>query len=334
MRKSYKKFLAKADPNIGLDRPISPIKVGESSSEQSNEPKSPKLLETKQTVATVGPMASTAKGVGRSNIHRSSWPINQMTEPEAIRLNKSMNDKVQKEYNIHGFDVCVEWPAGQPRMYGKDNKNVGKTSVADYGFFKGTISSDGGGIDAYIGPNHESKNVYLLSQKPTSWDIEHGVIRPEEKWMLGFGSIDEAEACYKASMPEEYFLSIGEVSHEDFLQTINTAKTGKTDVISKSVSWREDFKNVQSELKKYLEGEQSATANEQTSTTAEFSPEPDKVTKSSTRYIKRQDLAKRLNIAFPTFKTKLATVKKKQMMKSLLTPTLVGDEEVRVIFNL
>jgi hypothetical protein len=394
-KKSYKKFLKKGDPNVGLDKPLSPIKVGESSG-SSNEPKdttSTHLLSQKQTVATVGPMASTAKGVGRSNISRASFVTNQITSDEAKRIYKSMDDVVQKEYSIHGIDICVEWPAGIPRKYGKDNEFEGKTSYCDYGYFKGTKSADGGGIDVYVGPQHESKNVYLLLQKPTKWDVEHGISEPEQKYMLGFGSIDDAEAGYKASMPEEWFMSIGEVIFMDFLEVIKTAMVeksvdteedwfllnqGQTEKWSLSKSnnasadWRTGFKQTQSELLKYIEGEQSATANQQTDHTAEFSPEPETITKGKTpRYIKRMDLAKRLmektprptsegimsreserkynrtplvrhtrlvdagqTSAIPLFPNRLSTTKKKNMMKSLLSPIVDGDNEVKIVFKL
>jgi hypothetical protein len=213
-----------------------------------------------------------------------------------------MDDRVKVRYEIHGFTVGVEWPAGLPRMYGKDNSKVGKTSYADYGFFEGTTSADGGGIDVYVGPQKQSKKIYLLLQKPTSWDVEHGNREPEPKYMLGFGSIDDAEAGYRASMPEEYFLSIGEVGFEDFVQTIKTALTGKTPVVSKSNNASEDYrlgyKQTKSQAEGYLESAGSSTANQQTPHTAEMSPEPPVIEKGRKRK-KHSELIEKLKAGTP-----------------------------------
>jgi len=283
-KKKYKDFV-KAE--AVKDNPVSPIKMGEGSSASSAEPKDTTVTLTTQV-----------KSIDKPNIARASFITNQLTSDEAKKLSKSMDDKVQKEYCMHGLDICVEWPAGLPRMYGKDNSKAGKISTADYGYFKGTKSDDGGGIDVYVGPNHESQNVYLLLQKPTSWDVEHGMLESEQKYMLGFGDITEAENVYKQSMPEEYFLSIGEVDFKDFIQTLTTAKTGKSPIISKSnnasADWRTGYRAMQADLTKYLEGEQSASANQQTTHTAELSEEQKAVTISPVKNQKRLELAEKL----------------------------------------
>jgi hypothetical protein len=43
-----------------------------------------------------------------------------------------------------------------------------------------------------------------------------GFTDPEEKWMLGFDSIEEAEKAYKGSMPPKWFESIKEVPIDEF----------------------------------------------------------------------------------------------------------------------
>jgi Inorganic Pyrophosphatase len=240
-KKSYKQFISGdglaelSKKAVELDRPVAPIRVGETSSASTpKEPKEENLRVTTMTTGGVG--GGIGKSQERANIERASFIVNQHTPEEVKKIYKSMNDAVKKEYEIHGIPVCIEWPAGQPRMYGKNNDKEGKTSYVDYGFFKGTKSIDGGGVDVYVGPQHESKKVFLLLQKPTSWDVEHGIIDPEPKYMLGFGSIDDAVAGYKSSMPDQWFLCIGEMTFDNFLEVIKVAQDRKSKIISKSLS--------------------------------------------------------------------------------------------------
>jgi len=169
-------------------------------------------------------------------------------------------------------------------------------------------------VDCYVGPMKTSDKVFLLMQKPTKWDLEHGMTAPEEKWMLGFATIEQAKQCYLDSMPDEWFLSIGEVAMGDFEECIRKAKLQKAvdteyewyllnqGMIENwglqksnyaSADWKTGFKQTQEQLKSFLEGEQSNVAAKQTDNTAELSPAPEQIGKS-TRSKKRIELSKKL----------------------------------------
>jgi hypothetical protein len=182
------------------------------------------------------------------------------------------SDPIQATETFAGIPLSIEWPKGKYRMYGQHNEKRGKLMTASYGYFDQTLSSDGEECDFYLGDNKESRSVYLLLQKPTPYDIEHGMIDPECKWMIGFDSMEQAKTNYELSMVPEWFLSISEVSWNDFLEQINTCKTK----IDKAVSndnplaqtlgstppgvggdWddeiRAEFKKSMDDLRKYVE---------------------------------------------------------------------------------
>jgi hypothetical protein len=154
------------------------------------------------------------------------WELNKLSK--AItgerQLFKGMDDPIQKQYKIFGLEIGVEWPAGKPRMYGKNNSKTGKTGTADYGFFMNTTSSDNGAVDTYIGKHRLSKKVFIILQRPTPWDIEHGVTDPEPKYCLCFNSAKEAVKAYKSCMPAELFLSISEITLKDLKKIVEGAK--------------------------------------------------------------------------------------------------------------
>ncbi len=126
------------------------------------------------------------------------------------------SDPIKEKTEINGILVHIEWPKGSVRTYKHDGElKDGKKQTAGYGYFPGTTSPDGEELDCYLGDNLDSAKVFLLMQKPTPWDIEHGFEDPEEKWMLGFDSIDEARQVYVTCMPSKWFMSIEESSYED-----------------------------------------------------------------------------------------------------------------------
>lgn len=137
------------------------------------------------------------------------------------------SDPIKKEYTFKDIDICIEWPKGSIRKYGKDNSLDGKKMKADYGYIKNTTSPDHEEIDVYVGSRKDSDKVFLLLQKPTPYDIEHGFSMPEEKYMLGFNSKEEAEKAYKGSMPAKWFESIEEINFHYMYKKIRTNEIKK-----------------------------------------------------------------------------------------------------------
>jgi hypothetical protein len=142
------------------------------------------------------------------------------------------SDPVKKEYKWHGLDICVEWPKGKVRKYGKDNALDGEVMKADYGYIKNTTSPDKEEIDCYVGSSKNSDKVFLLLQNPTPWDVAHGNTKPEEKYMLCFNSIEDAEKAYKGSGLKKFFGSIKEIKPEELLKKVKQNKLKKSITVS------------------------------------------------------------------------------------------------------
>lgn len=178
-----------------------------------------------------GPMydsQDTATVVKSVNLDRLklAWDLNKIAKagPEDLRK----NDPIKKEYGFKGIDICIEWEKGSIRQYKEDGEmKDGKRMKADYGYFKDTTSEDKEELDCYVGTNHKSNKVFLLMQKPTPWDIEHGMDSPEEKYMLGFNSKEEAKNAYLGSMPSKWFDSITDIDWDAFTERLSDAKIKK-----------------------------------------------------------------------------------------------------------
>lgn len=184
-----------------------------------------------QGSAKKGPMydsqdtATVTKSVNMGRL-RLAWDLSQIAKATPDDIFKS--DPIKEEYEFKGIEICVEWPKGSVRQYKEDNVlKDGKHMKADYGYFKNTTSEDGEELDCYVGTNHKAPKVFLLMQKPTPWDIEHGMDSPEEKYMLGFNSKEEAKNAYFGSMPSKWFDSITEIDWEAFLERLADAKIKK-----------------------------------------------------------------------------------------------------------
>ncbi len=91
---------------------------------------------------------------------------------------------------FHGLKCAIETPKWTIRQ-GRGWMNV---SPADYGYIHGYMGADGDEIDCYLGPNLESKTVYVIDQNkyPSLVGFD------EHKCMLAYDSREQAL--------EDYFL--------------------------------------------------------------------------------------------------------------------------------
>ena len=105
---------------------------------------------------------------------------------------KAAGNYKKHHVRMHGLDIALENVKGGKRSgVGRDGRRWTVTMPAHYGYIKRTEGADGDHVDVYIGPDHASKNVYVIDQK----DAETGKF-DEHKVMLGFGSEAQARATY------------------------------------------------------------------------------------------------------------------------------------------
>lgn len=101
---------------------------------------------------------------------------------------------------IQGLDIAIENPAGSVRSgVDKAGKPWANTLNHTYGYIKGATAADGDKLDAFIGPDPQSQQVFVIDQiDPDTGRYDEG------KVMLGFNSMDEARAAYLSNYDADW----------------------------------------------------------------------------------------------------------------------------------
>jgi len=135
---------------------------------------------------------------------------------------------------FHGLPIAVETPKGSARE-GKDANGKSWRCVmpADYGYIKRTEGADGDHVDVYVGPDRDSKMVFLINQN----DHQTGKF-DEHKVMLGYSSERAAVADYVKAFSDgkgpDRIRSVEPMSLDGFKQWLKLGKT-KTPAKAKSI---------------------------------------------------------------------------------------------------
>ena len=94
--------------------------------------------------------------------------------------------------DFHGLNIGIENPKGSVRSgVDPDGTEWSQEMHFDYGYIKNINAIDGDSLDAYIGPDKESKRVFIVRQQdPHTGEFD------EYKVMLGFETRIKAIAGY------------------------------------------------------------------------------------------------------------------------------------------
>lgn len=110
-------------------------------------------------------------------------------------INKSLTYsgyKLQGRTRLYGMDISIENKKGTYRKGVDSDGHKWKTLMHyDYGYIRGTVGTDSDHVDCYIGPDKNSKKVYVIHQNNP---ITHKY--DEDKCMLCFESADAAKKAY------------------------------------------------------------------------------------------------------------------------------------------
>lgn len=134
----------------------------------------------------------------------SSWmDIGPDTSPNtAWRPREKRAYKLQGHTEVQGLRIAVENRKGSVRK-GKDGdgKEWRTKMKHPYGYIVGTKGADGEPVDAYVGPDKEAPEAYVVHQR----DKETGSY-DEDKVMLGFRSKKEAKEAFLKHYDSPKFL--------------------------------------------------------------------------------------------------------------------------------
>lgn len=127
------------------------------------------------------------------------------TEPTQAQIDADNYKKGR--VNIAGLSIAIENPKGSTRSGEDADGNRWETSMAHhYGDIKGHKGADGEDIDVFIGDNPQSDRVFVVDQiDPKTGKFD------EHKVMVGFDSLEQAEAGYRASY-EDGWQGLGQTS--------------------------------------------------------------------------------------------------------------------------
>lgn len=101
----------------------------------------------------------------------------------------------KKHIRVAGLPISVENRKGSLRSgTSRDGEKWSVLMPCDYGYFKRTVGADGDQVDCFVGPNKDSEFVVIVNQH----DAIGGTF-DEHKVMLGFNTLAQAKATYRAS---------------------------------------------------------------------------------------------------------------------------------------
>ena len=155
---------------------------------------------------------------------KMNWYKQAKLDEKDIGMKKEFNDLV----------VNVENSAGTDRVgIDKDGKEWRTHMKYDYGFIHAQKGEDGEGLDVYLGPDEEAKNVFVVHQnKPDTGKYD------EDKCMLGFENQKAAKKAYLDHYDsEKFFGGMTVVQMDEFKDIVNGKSKSKT-------NWKKKGKKV------------------------------------------------------------------------------------------
>lgn len=129
--------------------------------------------------------------------------------------------RLQGQTEVQGIPIAIENKPGSVRKGTDSDGNEWKTKMkAPYGYIKGTKGADGDEVDAFVGPDKEAPNAFVVHQhKPDGTGYD------EDKVILGTGSKAEAKKLYLAHYDDPKFLGpISRVSTERLKELVASKK--------------------------------------------------------------------------------------------------------------
>lgn len=134
-----------------------------------------------------------------------------------------MPRKLAYKMEFLGLPISIENRKGSNRYwYDPEMDEHGKTKMEfPYGYVRGTLGLDGDEVDVFVGPNKESRKVFVITQlkRPEFKKID------EQKVMLGFTSSSQAKKAYMRHFDKpDFFDSITEMDIDEFQQKLKSRK--------------------------------------------------------------------------------------------------------------
>jgi phage-related protein (TIGR01555 family) len=158
--------------------------------------------------------------------YASELGTGEVPPPPELAEEAGAKDSVPvEEFDLQGLSIAIETPKGTAR----NGPGWQVTMPADYGYINGVFGADGDELDCYVGPDHDSRKVFVVDQLTLD-----GKAFDEHKCMLGFTNAAAAEKAYRAGhhLSSKTFGAMTEVPMRKFAQWCDEG------IVDKPVSWR------------------------------------------------------------------------------------------------
>lgn len=110
--------------------------------------------------------------------------------------------RLQGHTSVQGMRIAIENQKGSVRKgTDSDGKEWRTKMIYPYGYIVGTKGADGEPVDAYVGPDKEAPNAFVVHQRKVD-----GTGYDEDKVMLGFQTKKEAKEAYLKHYNSDKFL--------------------------------------------------------------------------------------------------------------------------------
>ena len=157
----------------------------------------PERIDNVSTPSVQAPEATEPEKAAEPSTKVLGQDVTPPAEPTPAQAEAGNYRKPEVEWN--GLPIKVENLANSTRKgIGADGKPFERTMTADYGYFPGTKSTDGEGVDVLMGTDHEAPNAFVIDQlkKDGSFD--------EPKVVVGVRTDEEARALYHEQYPANW----------------------------------------------------------------------------------------------------------------------------------
>lgn len=197
--------------------------------------------------------------IEQQELETATHPDNDLPQP--TQGQKEAGNYKKGHVTIQGLDVTIENPKGSIRSgIDSDGESWSQEMKNTYGYILGTTGKDADHIDVFLGENPLSKKVFVIDQ------INKNKLFDEHKVMLGFNSIEEAQAAYLSNY-EEGWQGLGNATETTVPAFTEWAKAGTRRIkpfaeYKQSKEQKEPWLNIVGVLSDFAKEEFEATKSQ------------------------------------------------------------------------
>jgi hypothetical protein len=159
---------------------------------------------------------------------------------EPTTAQKRAGNYAKRRIRWRGLELAIENEPGSVRTFLNPDGSIGeKRLIYAYGYVCGSTGADGDEVDIFIGPELEfARFVYIVrSQTKGNWDRYD-----EDKVMLGFTSLEDAEQAFLRNYDDSRFLGeIVPMLVEDFVDKVRATADAEPAMLKSQPTVRVDL---------------------------------------------------------------------------------------------